>query len=295
MYLSGWTQAGRVQSKARSCTLVDRSLVAEHGKHGEPENIMPHLSLFVSIVCNEQGCLDVDVAANIRTRAFDIRNEIDKVAVSEVFLWSMALIFMGLVCIPGMPLWVVIPSIVLMQSLNSCTKAFNRAQLINFLPREKIATYMRLVSLCLTLSHLVSPLLTYQMLPRSNKIQQVDVDWCRCGCCPALFDLFTSQSAFLAFCAFCAFLCIQWFTTGRLIQVDSSWFKWIQVDSRRLHRRLHLAKDMGCPEQSESGWHCNLWSSSGCSCWLSRMLPGDLYHSFHSKLKLKEIRIIKDR
>ena len=59
-----------------------------------------------------------------------------------VFLWSMALVFLGLVCIPGMPLWIVIPSIVLMQSLNSCTKAFNRAQLINFLPREKIATYM---------------------------------------------------------------------------------------------------------------------------------------------------------
>lgn len=59
-----------------------------------------------------------------------------------VFLWSLALLFLGLVCMPGMPLWVVIPSIVLMQSLNSCTKAFNRAQLINFLPREKIATYM---------------------------------------------------------------------------------------------------------------------------------------------------------
>eukprot|EP00490_Sorites_sp_Unknown_P000200 CAMPEP_0114644382 /NCGR_PEP_ID=MMETSP0191-20121206/3928_1 /TAXON_ID=126664 /ORGANISM="Sorites sp." /LENGTH=517 /DNA_ID=CAMNT_0001856821 /DNA_START=52 /DNA_END=1605 /DNA_ORIENTATION=+ len=59
-----------------------------------------------------------------------------------VFLWSMALVFLGFICVPGMPLWVVVPSIILMQSLNSCTKAFNRAQLINFLPREKIATYM---------------------------------------------------------------------------------------------------------------------------------------------------------
>ena len=59
-----------------------------------------------------------------------------------MFLWSLALFFLALVCIPGMPLWVVVPSIVLMQSLNSCTRAFNRAQLINFLPREKIATYM---------------------------------------------------------------------------------------------------------------------------------------------------------
>eukprot|EP00913_Durusdinium_trenchii_P027722 g25995.t1 len=31
------------------------------------------------------------------------------------FLWSLALLFLGLICVPGMPLWIVIPSIVLMQ------------------------------------------------------------------------------------------------------------------------------------------------------------------------------------
>merc|ERR1719361_20359 len=30
----------------------------------------------------------------------------------------------------------------MMQSLNSCTKAHNRAQLVNWLPRDKVATYM---------------------------------------------------------------------------------------------------------------------------------------------------------
>lgn len=59
-----------------------------------------------------------------------------------VMLWSLALVFLGLLCIPGMPIWVVIPSIVMMQSLNSCTRAYNRAQLVNYLPREKIVNYM---------------------------------------------------------------------------------------------------------------------------------------------------------
>jgi len=59
-----------------------------------------------------------------------------------IFLWMLALIFLGFLCIPGMPLWVVIVSIVMMQALNSCTRAYNRAQLVNYLPREKIAVYM---------------------------------------------------------------------------------------------------------------------------------------------------------
>lgn len=59
-----------------------------------------------------------------------------------IFLWLLALMFLGFLCIPGMPLWVVVVSIVMMQSLNSCTRAYNRAQLVNYLPREKIATYM---------------------------------------------------------------------------------------------------------------------------------------------------------
>ncbi|CAE7608952.1 unnamed protein product [Symbiodinium pilosum] len=71
-----------------------------------------------------------------------LRAEGYRAKLGVVFIWSLALFFLALVCIPGMPLCVVIPSIILMQSLNSCTRAFNRAQLINFLPREKIAVYM---------------------------------------------------------------------------------------------------------------------------------------------------------
>ena len=64
------------------------------------------------------------------------------VKLGVVFLWALALVFLGTICIPGMPLVVVIPCIVLMRSSSSCTKSFNLAQLIKFLPREEIANYM---------------------------------------------------------------------------------------------------------------------------------------------------------
>lgn len=59
-----------------------------------------------------------------------------------VVLWVSALFFLGMLIIPDMPLWVVLPSIVMMQSLNSCTRAYNRAQLVNYLPPDKIPKYM---------------------------------------------------------------------------------------------------------------------------------------------------------
>jgi len=46
-----------------------------------------------------------------------------------------------LLIIPGMPLWVVLLSIVMKQSLSSCTKCFMRAKLHNYLPPDKIARY----------------------------------------------------------------------------------------------------------------------------------------------------------
>eukprot|EP00931_Biecheleriopsis_adriatica_P050874 TRINITY_DN29487_c0_g2_i2.p1 TRINITY_DN29487_c0_g2~~TRINITY_DN29487_c0_g2_i2.p1 ORF type:complete len:733 (-),score=144.21 TRINITY_DN29487_c0_g2_i2:26-2041(-) len=71
-----------------------------------------------------------------------------------VLLWSLALCFLATLCIPGMPIWVVIPSIVMMQALNSCTRAYNRAALVNYLPKEKIATYMFIVLAIRTLIYL---------------------------------------------------------------------------------------------------------------------------------------------
>jgi len=58
-----------------------------------------------------------------------------------LIFWSSSLVFLGLLIIPGMPLWVVLLSIVMKQSLSSCTKCFMRAKLHNYLPPDKIARY----------------------------------------------------------------------------------------------------------------------------------------------------------
>eukprot|EP00929_Paragymnodinium_shiwhaense_P048388 TRINITY_DN24471_c0_g2_i1.p1 TRINITY_DN24471_c0_g2~~TRINITY_DN24471_c0_g2_i1.p1 ORF type:complete len:761 (+),score=151.82 TRINITY_DN24471_c0_g2_i1:102-2384(+) len=65
-----------------------------------------------------------------------------KGALGVTIIWGMSIIFLGLICVPGMPIWVVVPSIGLMQSLSSCTKAYNRAKLVNALPRNRVANYM---------------------------------------------------------------------------------------------------------------------------------------------------------
>jgi hypothetical protein len=65
-----------------------------------------------------------------------------KKAFGVVLIWAAGCFFMALICIPGMPLPVVVASIVLMNSLFSCTKAYNRARLINALPHDRVANYM---------------------------------------------------------------------------------------------------------------------------------------------------------
>jgi len=57
-------------------------------------------------------------------------------------IWTVSLFFLGMLCVPGTPFWIVAPSIVMMQSLNSCTKAYNRAKLVNAVPHKRVANYM---------------------------------------------------------------------------------------------------------------------------------------------------------
>merc|ERR1712178_189460 len=59
-----------------------------------------------------------------------------------VLIWACSCCFMAVLCLPDMPLWVTIVSIVLMASLISCTKAYNRARLINALPHDRVPNYM---------------------------------------------------------------------------------------------------------------------------------------------------------
>lgn len=115
-----------------SLKFIDLFLKVDYG-------VSPAGVFLVAFLQNILGAWLTPVSKTLLVR---LRAEGYRAKLGVVFLWSLALFFLALVCIPGMPLWVVVPSIVLMQSLNSCTRAFNRAQLINFLPREKIATYM---------------------------------------------------------------------------------------------------------------------------------------------------------
>mmetsp|Transcript_27198 Transcript_27198/g.63315 ORF Transcript_27198/g.63315 Transcript_27198/m.63315 type:complete len:728 (-) Transcript_27198:96-2279(-) len=63
-------------------------------------------------------------------------------SLAVTIIWTSSLFFMGMLCIPGMPFWIVAPSIVMMQALNSSTKAYNRAKLVNALPNNRVSNYM---------------------------------------------------------------------------------------------------------------------------------------------------------
>lgn len=115
-----------------SLKFIDLFLKVDYG-------VSPAGVFLVGFLQNIMGAWLTPVAKKLLAR---LKQEGYRAKLGVAFLWSLALLFLGLICVPGMPLWIVIPSIVLMQSLNSCTRAFNRAQLINFLPRDKIATYM---------------------------------------------------------------------------------------------------------------------------------------------------------
>jgi len=57
-------------------------------------------------------------------------------------VWGTSLIFLSLICVHGQLFPVAVLSIILMNSLTSCTKAHNRAKLIDSLPHNRVANYM---------------------------------------------------------------------------------------------------------------------------------------------------------
>lgn len=71
-----------------------------------------------------------------------VRDHGFKSAFGVVVIWAFGCFFMALICIPWVPTPVVVVSIVMMNSLFSCTKAYNRARLINALPHHRVANYM---------------------------------------------------------------------------------------------------------------------------------------------------------
>merc|ERR1719321_1151607 len=65
-----------------------------------------------------------------------------KGAIGVSVVWAVSLFFLALICVPGQNFAIVVVSIVLMNSLSSCTKAYNRAKLVNALPPQRVANYM---------------------------------------------------------------------------------------------------------------------------------------------------------
>merc|ERR1719198_627932 len=65
-----------------------------------------------------------------------------KGAIGVSVVWGISLFFLALICVPDQNFYVVVVSIVLMNSLSSCTKAYNRAKLVNYLPHDRVANYM---------------------------------------------------------------------------------------------------------------------------------------------------------
>jgi hypothetical protein len=65
-----------------------------------------------------------------------------KGAIGVCLIWAASLFFLGLLCVPNQNFYVSVLSIIMMNSLSSCTKAYNRAKLVNSLPHNQIAKYM---------------------------------------------------------------------------------------------------------------------------------------------------------
>lgn len=59
-----------------------------------------------------------------------------------IVLWSISMTFLAIIILPGVPWWAVGLCIIMRNSLNTCTKAYNRAKLANYLPHDKVSKYM---------------------------------------------------------------------------------------------------------------------------------------------------------
>jgi len=115
-----------------SLKFMDIFLIQEHG-------VSPIGILFLSFVQNLAAVYFTPVAKQTITW---LRNRNIKGAIGVSIIWGLSLSFLGVLCIEGMPLPIILVSIVLMQSLSSCTKAYNRGKLQSSLPQNRVANYM---------------------------------------------------------------------------------------------------------------------------------------------------------
>jgi len=89
-----------------------------------------------------QNLATVFLTPTIKTMMKKMRKTGVKGAVVVSGVWFVALIFMALICVPGLHLYVVVFAIIANASLTSCTKAHNRAKLVDSLPHSRVAGYM---------------------------------------------------------------------------------------------------------------------------------------------------------
>lgn len=95
----------------------------------------------LSLACI-QNLSVVFLTPQVKSLMSTIRLKGGKGALGVSFYWAISLFFLGLICIPNQNFYVAVVSIVLMNSLSSCTKAYNRSKLVDSLPPQRVANYM---------------------------------------------------------------------------------------------------------------------------------------------------------
>jgi len=115
-----------------SLKFMDLFLITDYG-------ISPVTLLVIAIV---QNLAVVWLTPTVKQLMKNMRKRNLKGAISVSIVWGVSLLFLALICVPDQNFYVSVVSIVLMNSLSSCTKAYNRAKLVNSLPHNRVANYM---------------------------------------------------------------------------------------------------------------------------------------------------------
>lgn len=115
-----------------SLKFMDLFLIEDYG-------ITPVMLLSVAIL---QNLAVVFLTPTVKTLMKKMRKRGMKGALVVSLVWAVSLFFLGLICVPNQNFYISVVSIILMNSLSSCTKAYNRAKLVDSLPPSRIANYM---------------------------------------------------------------------------------------------------------------------------------------------------------
>jgi len=105
----------------------------------EDYHVSPVMLLLIAII---QNLAVVYLTPTIKRLMNYMRSKQMKGAMGVSLVWFMSMFFLALICVPGQNFIVSVVSIILMNSLSSCTKAYNRKKLVDALPHDRVANYM---------------------------------------------------------------------------------------------------------------------------------------------------------